>query len=339
MRHIYGPSAWLLLLASCLVTGCGEPDQIRTYEVPKRAHWRPRIAMTQLNEPAQPPIRRSENETILAALVPKGDDVLVVKLRGDSKLAEREKENFRSFVRSLVGPEPKIPDGWEQAPRVQFASISLMVTEAGNSAKITVSPMPAASVALVPNVNRWRRQIGLPPATEKAINEAAEELKIGDTTAKLFAFTSEDSDATPPRSAGTAPSETILAALLPKDDKVLVVKLRGESKLAKREKENFLTFVRSLAEEKHSVPDGWQEAPDVQFATISLSVANDDHRAIITVSPMPPAAVSLVPNVNRWRRQLGLPPSSREEIESVAKEIKVGDTTAKFFELVAPHSS
>ena len=129
------------------------------------------------------------------------------------------------------------PAGWQTAANVMFADVSLAVTDGNETAKITVSPMGIAQSALVPNVNRWRRQLGLTPISQAEIEKSLVEIKVGDATAKFFEFIG-------PESAGR--SETILAAMLPQNGRMLIVKLKGESKLAKREKENFLSFLRSL---------------------------------------------------------------------------------------------
>ena len=47
-----------------------------------------------------------------------------------------------------------------------FDLVEATAGDGTDTAKITVSPFPATSVALVPYVNRWRGQIGLPRTFE-----------------------------------------------------------------------------------------------------------------------------------------------------------------------------
>ncbi|MCG8586046.1 MAG: hypothetical protein MI757_15165, partial [Pirellulales bacterium] len=85
---------------------------------------------------------------------------------------------------------------------------------------------------------RWReQQLGLPPISAEEIETSAEDVPVGDATAKFFELVGPKRDGR---------GETILGALLPQGDRVLIVKMRAESKLASAEKENFLSFLRSL---------------------------------------------------------------------------------------------
>jgi hypothetical protein len=47
----------------------------------------------------------SPRETILGVIAIRGDQSWFVKLKGDSKLAAREKERFETFVKSIRFPE------------------------------------------------------------------------------------------------------------------------------------------------------------------------------------------------------------------------------------------
>jgi hypothetical protein len=314
VTHPTGPSVWLCSLAiSLCIIGCSEPEPILSYTVDKvevKTAQQPRIESQSPQETAQP-----------------------------HKPAQQG---------SLVYDTPA---GWKQAAKVMFADASLAVTDGDETAKITVSPMGAAQAALIPNVTRWRRQLGLGPISAKEIESSVEKIKVGDATAQFLKIVGPDKNGR---------SETFLIALLPQGQRVLIVKLRAESKLAAKQKEKFLQFVRSLKYKiasqppqktaqpqklaqqgslVYDTPTGWKQAAKVMFADASLAVADGDETAKITVSPMGATQAALVPNVTRWRRQLGLGPISAKEIESSVEKIKVGDATAQYLKIVGPEKN
>ncbi|MCG8586269.1 MAG: hypothetical protein MI757_16300, partial [Pirellulales bacterium] len=135
-----------LLIVSTI--GCGQPDEIRSYKVDKDSDRPPHVAMSKpAATPAQPQPPASAQQEV-------------------------------SY---------ETPEGWKPGKRVMFANVSLEATKDGETAKITVTPMGAAQAALVPNIRRWReQQLGLPPISAEEIETSAEDVPVGDATAKFF---------------------------------------------------------------------------------------------------------------------------------------------------------
>jgi hypothetical protein len=73
-----------------------------------------------------------------------------------------------------------------------------------------------------------------------------------------------------------------------------------------------------------TVPDGWNSLPghDLRYASFQVSPANPSVQ--LTVVPLGAEAGSLVANVDRWEKQLGLRPTSQTDLPKVVTMVDVG---------------
>jgi hypothetical protein len=86
-------------------------------------------------------------------------------------------------------------------------------------------------------VNRWRGQIGLPPASPAEIMSDAKTLDVLGSKAVYVHLKGP---------ATQAPATSILGLIAPHRDVVWFVKMTGESQLVEQERERFETFAESL---------------------------------------------------------------------------------------------
>jgi len=79
---------------------------------------------------------------------------------------------------------------------------------------------------------------------------------------------------------------------------------------------------------KWKIPEGWSQVPpsSMRYASFSASTANGD-KLDISVITFPGEGGSDADNVNRWRQQIGLPPSDAAAIASNIAPLKAGDMT------------
>ena len=76
-----------------------------------------------------------------------------------------------------------------------------------------------------------------------------------------------------------------------------------------------------------TVPAGWQEGPLAQFLTAKYVIAgNDGAEASVNVSSLAGDGGGLLPNVNRWRAQLGLAPETEASLANSATITASGGT-------------
>ena len=99
------------------------------------------------------------------------------------------------------------------------------VREGDKRAEITVTSLPAESNPILSNVNRWRQQIGLDPIAQDDLKRDAKQLSVGDLAADYVQIQGSD--------------QTILGAILVRQDTAWFIKLQGDPELAERERDTF----------------------------------------------------------------------------------------------------
>ena len=149
-------------------TGCARTEPIVTYTIPT-------------NVPEQ---LRAGKERMLAAIVPKSDQVWFFKSTGpEDAMAVIERE-YREFVRTIEfdGGQPvlaDLPEGWRIGgdKPMRFATIDIETPK--KQLSISVSKLGRQSdwdAQVKMNVNRWRGQLGLDPSDDKWA--AGEEMQV-----------------------------------------------------------------------------------------------------------------------------------------------------------------
>lgn len=229
-----------------------------------------------------------------------------------------------------------LPPGWQQIAASQMRVASFTVTNpAGPAGDVGIIPLPAGENELA-LVNMWRDQLQLPP-TDHA---DPVEITVGSDPAKLFEFVS------------TAPVldgkflQRNLVAMQTRGSMSWFFKLTGEDAFVASQKNNFLQFLKSFqfsdntpasaqiaapavdmaavgaaatpavptdVNSMWTVPAGWQSVTPSQFLLAQFTIQTGGAQAEVNVSQLAGEGGGLMANVNRWRRQLGLPPVSQEE--------------------------
>lgn len=263
-----------------------------------------------------------------------------------------------------------LPEGWTATPPGQMRVASFAVKgDAGKKADVSVIPLPGAAGGVFANVNRWRGQVGLPPASEDEVKKMAEPVQIGGQSAELYDIVGKNSSSGEP--------ERILASIQERAGMAWFFKMIGDDELVAKEKPTFIAFLKtfdvnaatassgaastpplgdmgnlppghpdignSLAgagevshegQPKWEVPSGWQEAPAEQFLVAKFIVTGDaGAKAAVNVSDLAGNGGGLDPNVNRWRRQLGLGALSPDEIAKSVETLDISGDKASVVEL------
>ncbi len=175
--------------------GCRPPDQITNYEAPKE------------HEPSNAAAQRERQRT-LAAIIPVGDQAWFFKITGLDELVEKQAQPFRSLLDSVrfqaekvagegvVQPVWELPDGWRSvagdggeaaALMRRFATVEIPVD--GQTLELTVTPLPrpvgADEAYMLANVNRWRRQLQLPPLAADELAKNCETFEVDGKSVSL----------------------------------------------------------------------------------------------------------------------------------------------------------
>jgi hypothetical protein len=214
---------------------------------------------------------------------------------------------------------------------------------------LTVSELPPGGADVLPNVNRWEGQLGLPPSSEADLPKVTTAIKVDGRDATLVNLVG------PNPAAG--PQHKMLAAIVPTYERVWFFKLQGPADKVDQQKEAFDGFLQSVRltggnnaapaplaasprpqpndppagkapldaagnqEQKiegvaaMKLPEGWKLDPNprpMRSATILVSGKDNGPPAEVVVSRLGPAFGGKQANLDRWKGQVGAPPGGAE---------------------------
>ncbi|MFV1958187.1 MAG: hypothetical protein ACC662_02115 [Planctomycetota bacterium] len=249
-----------------------------------------------------------------------------------------------------AGEEPEkpewaymVPEGWTLLPPRPLRDLGFRVAN-DPQAECTFTVLPGTGGGMAANVNRWRRQLGLEPATDEEI-EALEKQGFLGLPARRVDLTGTyggmrgDQGLENARLLG-------LIAVLPKN--ALFLKMVGPADVVEAERAHFDAFAASLKPKPHArpttpsgrgqppsegpapagpgrppalrwdVPEGWEERPARPMREVTLapkgSKGTEAYVAILRGD-----AGGMAANINRWRGQMGQPPLSSAEIAALLR--------------------
>lgn len=197
-----------LLSASLLAFGCKPAPQVARYEVKAETP----AAVTPAPAPAAP---------VAAAPTPSVAAPMVAPASMKAEAA--------AFDAPKWAP---LPAGWTVGPENSMRKATWIVTgPAGSKAEIAVTVFPGSVGGLTANVNRWRGQIGLPPAGSDEIAASAQALKVGGLDSQRFVMTSADG------------KKAVDAVMTSKDGATWFFKMNGEAAAVEANANAFATFL------------------------------------------------------------------------------------------------
>lgn len=132
----------------------------------------------------------------------------------------------------------------------------------------------------------------------------------------------------------------MLAAVIPADGKFFwFVKFVGPVEVVSPLVADFDSFVKSIkagndsnVPPTYTIPDGWKSVPVTGMQSRIVSLRKGDAQMYLSN----PFSGSLLENVNRWRKEVGLRDVTEAELKDVTTEIKLGDKTAYTVDLRGP---
>jgi len=249
----------------------------------------------------------------------------------------------------------EVPAGWQEVkPEGMRVSSYQISGPDGKVAQVAVIPLPDKANMVLESVNMWRAELGLKPLDSDQLKTAGQEAQLGDAKGILVDMTAE----TP----GPKGLNRIIGALASRGGFVWFVKMVGDSTLVGENKEKFATFIKSLefhegshgqptqvaantppvpsaekpissnaeklpagsSEPNFKVPANWTEKAAGQMVLRAFNISGDAGQAEVTISRFPGATGGMIPNVNRWRGQLGLPPLAANEANQAIEMVEIG---------------
>jgi hypothetical protein len=276
--------AVLVALAGC------QDEEVRHYRVPRIE---------------SPPAR------LLAAVLPVGEKVWFVSVTGPAPAVADLLPGFESFVRSLRFPENErrrvtwdLPGDWHREPnrdRLRYATFRT----APNALEVRVYSFGPESGDLLPNVNRWRGQIGLAKITDAELPSVSRLITVNGVSGAFVDMTGPGANAERPAPPPEPPAPSTPA---------------GAETLA------------------YDVPAGWQVQPIPQgsMRLAAFKAGAGDISAEITIIPLAGDGGGLLNNVNRWRDQIGLPAMTAAELQKDGKMLESKAGAIVYVDLTGP---
>jgi hypothetical protein len=235
------------------------------------------------------------------------------------------------------------PPNWEPQPPSQMRQASFLVKgDKGTIVDISLVSLGTSAANVLDNVNRWLGQLGQPPIAPEKLESFTQHLTttIGDVT--IFDLPGL------PRDADPAKDGRIIAAMAPTPNGTLFFKMRGNAELTEAQKGDFIKWVSAVctdqktarqkddltmplnepkaAQIKYKTPEGWTEVPasSMRYASFSANGAGGA-KIDISIVTFPGDGGSDADNVNRWRRQIGLPAMDDKSINGLVVPLNTDD--------------
>jgi hypothetical protein len=245
----------------------------------------------------------------------------------------------------------KLPAGWSEADPGSVRVASFKVNKDGKQADVSVIPLSGAAGGDIANVNRWRGQAGLEPASGDDLKKVAQIVEIAGQPAELYEVAGKNP--------GSGDPMRVIGVIQHRDDVAWFFKMTGDDELVAAQKPVLIEFLKTTKFEaldttslpvSHppvdgmsmpgmaaatgpisregqpvwQVPAGWKEAPGGQFLVAKFLISGEAAaQATVNVSASVGDGGGLAANVNRWRKQLGLPDQSEAEIGKDTSSLEV----------------
>ncbi len=177
----------MLALAILFSLGCQPEQQVETYTVDRTTQTRPLLEARAVLE---------QLDHILVVIVPQGDKAWFFKLVGKASAIERHRGAFNDFLSTLKladhsteTPSWELPEGWDAQEAAKMRAATLVVPDIDGNLELAVSSLPLSGDwedFLVPNVNRWLRQLQRAKLSKNTVLKLQQKLPLGDAQATIF---------------------------------------------------------------------------------------------------------------------------------------------------------
>ena len=325
-----------------MAAGCGK-DEVRVYQAPQDA---PPVAA------ANPQGKTTQNSP--ASEIP-----------GSAASGSSSSVGSESSASERPAVPWTVPAGWEEKPAsgMRVASYGVKRPD-GRSVDISVVAMGGGAGGELENVNRWRDQIGLEPATEADLAGLRSIIPAGNRQVVMYQLDGKKAVLD-----GKYPART-LAAIMPAGEMTVFFKITGESALVAEQKPQFLAWLKSVdtgggggesapeasapasapavsgGSERASgggadglpnwqVPSGWKAAGPKPMRLASFDIPDAAGNGDVSISKLSGNGGGLLANVNRWRGQVGLAPLEAGALAANSKTVATaGGDSGTWVELV-----
>ena len=141
----------------------------------------------------------------------------------------------------------------------------------------------------------------------------------------------------------------MLAAIVPHKDRAWFFKVTGPMASVAKEHDQFVDFVKGVRfegdgkEPNWTLPEGWTEQPGDALRHATLTIPAEDGPLELSVTGLDKLPGHddeyALSNINRWRGQMGLPPTTNSAVKTEAMRFEVAGETATMVNLEGNQAS
>lgn len=148
-----------------------------------------------------------------------------------------------AILQQAVQPKPEeevryvAPEGWVPTDSSGLQKAAFQITEGTHTSEASIMGMPGAATQLLPNVNLWRKQVGLDDTTQEELDAVLQPIEIGGRSGHYIQLIG------PPEAERPV---GMLAALVSHRERTWFFKMLGDVELVQRQKDHFEEFLRSV---------------------------------------------------------------------------------------------
>lgn len=250
-----------------------------------------------------------------------------------------------------------LPNGWTEAGAGQMSTASFTIKgDSGAEAQVTITPLAKLGGKDAEIINMWREQVGLEALPKEEAAKQFQPVTVGPDQGNLFQIEGKGR-------AGEG-SYSIVTAMVHRDEASWFYKLAGNTELVAAQKPVFVEFLKSIkltpapalassetatppAAPKENaassgkfnwnVPSAWTPTAPGAMQVARFGVPEvSGAKAEVFVSVFPNDTGGTLANVNRWRRQVGLPEATEATLGESVTPMEDAGAGAVFVELKGP---
>jgi hypothetical protein len=208
----------------------------------------------------------------------------------------------------------------------------------GGNLDVSIIPLPGIAASKLDIVNLWREQVRLKAIEEGELESITEKVQIGELQGELYDMVSTEPMIEEKYKA------RILVAMVKDDETSWFIKMTGEDESVREQKPVFIEFMKSVSfdyadhraaprttatqreapttKPAWQVPPNWKEVAPTEMLLAKFMVPGKGaEQAEVTVAALGGEGGGLFGNVNRWRRQINLPPVTEDELKTLVQPL------------------
>jgi hypothetical protein len=283
---------------------------------------------------------------MLAAILPGGNQAWFFKIVGPIAEIDKHADEINDFFKKLTVENGQgkwtLPEGWQEKPGTPPRLATIVIPADGQPLEMTVNALPwsGSQEDVLGNVNRWRDQLKLGPISAGELPTVLTETKSGEQTVSVVDLRGQFSapNMTAPFAGGpfaggqpqggtnpsSAPGGDLPAGHPPID---VSQSPPAEAPAVPRDDAP-----------KFETPASWTELPASGMRKAAFDIADGDKKALVTVIDFNANAGPLIAdprtNVNRWRKEVGLPEVDEKSLNTAVEKIEIDGQPAIYAAMI-----